>query len=433
MRYEPIDKQLFVENRRRFTAAMKPNSIAVFLSSDEMPKSADANYDFRQNPDLFYLSGIDQEKCALILYPDAPEAKLREILFVRKTSEHIQIWEGHKVDKKEAREISGVQNIQWEDQFSTMLAMLMNRAEGAYLNMNEHDRAANEAPYRDLRFAKQLREQYPLHQLHRAAPILKDLRSIKSPIEVGIMRHAAKLTGDAFHHICDFVKPGVWEFEIEAEITREFVRNRSRGHAYTPIIASGANACILHYIDNNMQCQDGDLLLMDFGAEYGNYCADLTRTIPVNGRFTDRQRAVYNSVLRVMQEATSMLQPGTRLDIYQKEVGKLMESELIDLGLLDKAEVQKQNPDAPLYRKYFMHGTSHYLGLDVHDVGDRYAEIKPGMVFTVEPGIYIREEGIGIRLENDVLVTQDGIVDFMDGVALEADAVEDAMNATVRG
>ena len=427
MKYDVIDNQLFIQNRKRFAGRMKPNHIAVFISNDEVPRSADAHYMWRQNPDLFYLTGIDQEQTVLILFPDSPNQKQREILFLRKTNEIIAVWEGHKYTKEEGKAASGIENIMWAESFEQTLHVLMTYAEGIYLNMNDHDRAYTEVPYREHRFALEMKSKYPLHKIERSAPIMHHLRSIKSHWEVELMRKACSITEKAFRRVLGFTKPGVWEYEIEAEITHEFLRNRATGHAYHPIIASGASACVLHYIENNKQCREGEVILMDFGSEYANYNSDLTRCIPVSGRFTARQRDVYNAVLRVMKYATSMLVPGTAYEDYLKEVGLAMEQELIKLGLLNAADVKLQSPDNPLYKKYFMHGTSHYLGLDVHDVGYRYARFEAGMVFTCEPGIYIPEEGIGIRLENNILITETGNVDLMATIPLEVEEIESLM------
>lgn len=429
MKYLPIPSSLFVENRKRFVARMKPGSMAVFVSNDEMPRSADATYLWRQNPDLFYLSGIDQEQTILLLYPDCPNPLQREVLFVRKTNEQIAIWEGHKYTKEEARAASGIENIQWTDSFEGIFRVLMTYCSTIYLNQNDHDRATSAVPYLELRFAAEVRAKYPAHQIERASPIMHNLRACKSEIEIQLMSQACAITEKAFRRVLGFIRPGVWEYEIEAEITHEFLRNRATGHAYTPIIASGASACVLHYIENNKQCRDGEVILMDFGSEYANYMSDLTRSVPVNGKFTQRQRDVYQAVLRVMKYAKSMLRPGTKPLEYNREVGGLMEQELIGLGLLDANAVKNQNPDNPLYKKYFMHGTSHFLGIDVHDVGFRYASFEAGMVFTCEPGIYIPEEGLGIRLENDILITRDGPVDLMASIPLEADEIEDLMQA----
>ena len=427
MKYHPIDSLLFIENRSRFKAMLKPNSIAFFNANDEMPRSADQSYPFHQHPDLFYLSGIDQEQTILVIFPDAPLPKYKEILFVRKTNEHIAVWEGHKYTKEEARAASGIQSIFWMEDFNSIVPMLMNHCKNVYVNLNENDRYSNEVPYKELRFANDLKAKYPGHNFERSGQIMASLRSIKSDFEINIMQKAIDITEKAFRRVLRKVKPGIMEYEIEAEITYEFIRKRATGHAYTPIIASGKNACVLHYIDNNQPCLDGDVILLDFGAEYGNYAADLSRSIPVNGQFTERQRDVYNAVLRVMKQAKKMLVPGNTIEAYHVEVGKIMEEELIGLGLLDKDEVKKQNPDMPLYKKYFMHGTSHFLGLDVHDVGNRYEPMKPGMVFTCEPGIYIPEEGLGIRIENDILVTVKEPVDLMSAIPVEVEDIEDAM------
>ncbi len=433
MKYRSISPELFVANRKRFCAQLPAGSLAVFVSNDEMPRSGDATFEFHQNPDLFYLTGIDQEQTVLLLYPDAPDPKHREILFLRPTNDTVKTWEGHKYTQEEGKTMSGIANVLWTNEFEALLNMLAHRADRIYLGGNENDRATNPVQDGAHRFAHQLRQRFPLHEFRRAAPLLTDLRMVKSELEIELLRQACDITGKAFRRVLDFVQPGVAEYEIEAEIIHEFMRNRATGHAYHPIIASGADTNILHYSLNNKPCQAGEVLLMDFGAEYANYNADLTRTIPVSGAFSDRQRAVYDAVLRVQREATTMLRPGTSLPEYTKEVGKIMESELIGLGLLDKTAVSKQNPDAPLYKKYFMHGTSHHLGLDVHDIGNRFGTISTGNVFTVEPGIYIPEEGFGIRLENNVWVTDGDPIDLMADIPLEADEIESLMNATVRG
>lgn len=427
MKYPPLPKELFIENRRRYKAALKPSSVALFNSNDEMPRNGDGTFPFRQNSDLFYLTGIDQEQSLLIISPDCPLPQYREVLFLRKTNEHIAIWEGHKYTKEEARVASGIQTILWTEDISPVLTIVMNHSSVIYVNPNENDRLSTEVPYRELRFIADLKSKYPAHTYERSGPIMAQLRAIKSEAEITVMQVACDITDKAFRRVLSFVRPGVMEYEIEAEIIHEFLRNRATGHAYYPIIASGPNACVLHYNDNNMECRDGDVILMDFGAEYANYAADLTRCIPVNGRFTKRQKDVYNAVLRVMRSAIKMLVPGNTIEKYHVEVGKIMEEELIGLGLLKKEEVAKQSPDMPLYKKYFMHGTSHFLGLDVHDIGDRYSPMKVGMVFTCEPGIYIPEEGLGIRLENDILLTEKGQFDLMSNIPLEADDIEGMM------
>lgn len=428
MKYAHIDKQLFIKNRENFAKLLKPKSIAIFHSNDIMPTNADGTMGFRQNSDLFYLSGVDQEETILVIAPDFPDPRMREILFVRETSELIAIWEGAKLTKPQATETSGVANVQWTERFLPMLQILFSECDTVYLNANEHTRAVVEVQTRDARFIQYCKEHFPLHQYVRVAPLMHQLRAIKSEKEIELMQHACDITEKGFRRVLEFVKPGVMEYEIEAEFAHEFIRNRGY-FAYTPIIASGANACVLHYIENNQVCQDGDVLLMDVAAGYANYASDLTRSIPVNGRFTTRQRQVYDAVLRVMRASIQMLVTGNIWDEYHKEVGKIMESELIGLGLLDKHDVAKQDPESPLYKKYFMHGTSHFLGLDVHDVGNKYRRFEPGMVFTCEPGIYIREEGLGIRLENNIVITETGNVDLMATIPVEAEEIEELMNS----
>jgi Xaa-Pro aminopeptidase len=427
MRYAPIASELFTENRRRFRELLPPASLAIFHSNDVMPTNADGSMAFRQNNDLFYLAGVDQEESILVLFPDARLPHLREILFLKETSDHILVWEGYKLTKDEARANSGIPTIMWLDSFKQVLPALMNEAEQVFLNSNEHTRAVVEVETRDARFIKILQAQYPLHSYRRVAPLLHQLRAIKSPEEIRLMREACSITEKAFRRLLGFVKPGVWEYEIEAEILHEFVRSRSRGPAYGSIIASGPSACILHYVSNDRQCQDGEVLLLDFGAEYANYAADLSRSMPVNGKFTTRQRQVYDAVLAVMDYAKTQLVPGNEIEEYHAAVGRCMEQELIKLDLLNAGDVKNQDPAAPLYKKYFMHGTSHYLGLDVHDVGAKYRKFEAGMVYTCEPGIYIPEEGLGIRLENDILLTSGGNEDLMANIPLRADDIERLM------
>jgi Xaa-Pro aminopeptidase len=427
MKYLPIDSALFVANRANLRKELPANSMAIFFASDEMPRSGDQAFVFRQNPDLFYLSGIDQEKTILVIYPDCPNPAYREALFIRKTNEVIAVWEGHKYTMEEARTASGIQTVYWEDNFETMLPSLMSYCDKVFLNLNENDRNIPHVPYKDIRFANELKYMFPAHSLHRLGPIMQKLRSIKSDAEITLTRKACEITRDAFHRVMKFTRPGVTEYEIEAEITHEFIRQRATGHAYTPIIASGKNACVLHYIDNNQPVKDGDLVLMDFGAEYANYASDLTRTIPANGKFSARQKQVYNACLLVHKQARNLFAPGITLAEFNSEVGKIMESALIDIGLLDKEAVKHQNPDHPLFKKYFMHGTAHFLGIDVHDVGPRYEPMKVGNLFTCEPGIYIPEEGIGIRIENDILITENGTKDLMEDIPFEVEEIEDIM------
>lgn len=429
MRYTPIGKELFIHNRNNFSKQLKSNSIAVFNSNDILPTNADGTMSFRQNNDLFYLSGVDQEESILLMFPDYPEQKFREILFLRETNDEIRIWEGDKLTKEEAKNISGIDTILWVKDFASIFKTLVTDAENIYLNTNEHKRAVIEVETRDARFIKWCQQHFPLHRYERLAPIMHRIRAIKSEKEIELIQQACKITEKGFRRVLKMIKPGVMEYEIEAEYMHEFLKNRSRGFAFSPIVASGANSCVLHYVSNNKKCADGDLLLMDIGAEYANYNGDMTRTVPVNGRYTERQKNVYNSVLKVQQEAMKLLQPGNSIIDYHKEVGKLMEVELIKLGLLKKHEIDQQNPEAPLYKKYFMHGTSHHLGLDVHDVGNPRMEFKPGMVFTVEPGIYIRDENIGIRIENDVVIQTDGVLDLMKDIPIETEEIEELMNS----
>ena len=428
MRYDPIPQDLFIANRRNLVKLLKANSLAVLNSNDILPTNADGTLRLVQNSDLFYLTGIDQEETILLLAPDFPDEAYREVLFVKETSELIEVWEGHKYTKEETTEASGIANVFWLSEFDRIFNTLMTEAEHVYLNTNEHLRATARAETRDARFIKFCQQQYPLHHYERLAPLMHQLRAIKSEPEIARQQQACDITERAFRRVLKMVKPGVKEYEIEAEYLHEFVRSGSRGFAYEPIIASGANACVLHYIDNHATCQAGEVLMMDVGAEYARYYADMSRSIPVSGRFTERQRAVYDAVLRVQRKAITLLRPGNTIREYHKEVGKIMESELIGLGLLDAQEVKKQDEKKPLYKKYFMHGTSHHLGLDVHDVGNVYRPFEVGMVFTVEPGIYIREENLGIRLENNVVITEDGVHDLMRNIPIEAEEIEYLMN-----
>ncbi len=429
MKYLPIDRNLFVKNRKKFTAEMKPQSVAVFNSNDIYPVSADSTLPFAQHRDIFYLSGVDQEESILLLCPDAPYEHLREILFLRETNDHIAVWEGEKLTKERAFEVSGIKTVYWLQDFKKVLNEIMTYTDTMYINTNEHYRAAVETETREARFVKWWKEAYPAHGVARSNPILQRIRSVKELEEIDLIQHACHITEKGFRRALSFVKPGVAEYEIEAEFIHEFIRNRSKGFAYTPIIASGNNANVLHYIENNQICKAGDLLLLDVGAEYANYSSDMTRTIPVSGRFKERQKAVYNAVLRVKDEATKMLTPGTLWKEYHVEVGKVMTAELLGLGLLDKADVQNENHEWPAYKKYFMHGTSHHLGLDTHDYGLLYEPMKANMVFTVEPGIYIPEEKFGIRLEDNVVVQESGQpFNLMRNIPIEADEIEELMN-----
>ena len=430
MKYHQIDRQLYIKNRAKFTAEMKPKSVAVFNSNDIYPISADSSMPFQQHRDILYLSGVDQEDSILVLCPDAPFEHLREMLFLKETSEHIAIWEGEKLTKERAFEVSGIKSVYWLPEFDKMLNEVMTYSDTMYINTNEHYRASVETETREARFVKNWKKKYPAHQVAKSNPILQRLRSVKDKIELDLIQNACDITEKGFRRILSFVKPEVTEYEIEAEFIHEFIRNRSKGFAYTPIIASGNNANVLHYIENNQPCKAGDLILLDVGAEYANYSSDMTRTIPVSGKFTDRQKAVYNSVLKVKNEATKMLVPGTMWKEYHIEVGKIMTSELLSLGLIDKADVQNENSDWPAYKKYFMHGTSHHMGLDTHDYGLLYEPMKANMVFTVEPGIYIPAEGFGIRLEDDVVIQENGEpFNLMRNIPIEVAEIESIMNS----
>jgi Xaa-Pro aminopeptidase len=430
MKYDRIPKELYIKNRKKFTAFMDDGALAIFNSNDIYPISADSTMPFQQHRDILYLSGVDQEESILVLFPDCVDQEHREVLFLRETSEHIAIWEGEKLTKEAAFETSGIRKVYWLDQFDTIFRKLMAEARMVYLNTNEHLRASLDVETREDRFIKRLKQDFPAHEVRKSAPIMHRIRSVKESEEIVLMQRACQITELGFRRLLSFVNPGVWEYEIEAELAHEFLRNRSKGFAYTPIVASGKNACVLHYIENNKRCHDGDVILLDVGAEYANYASDLTRCIPVNGRFTPRQKEVYNAVLHVKNEAQKMLVPGTILAEYHKEVGKLMEEQLIKIKLIDKTDIANQRPEWPAYKKYFMHGTSHFLGLDTHDVGLWHEPIQPGMVFTCEPGIYIPEEGLGIRLEDDLVVQEEGEpFNLMASIPIQVEEIEELMNA----
>jgi Xaa-Pro aminopeptidase len=409
---------------------MLPNSIAVFNSNDIFSTGADSTLPFYQHRNIFYLSGVDQEESILVLNPNANDPAHKEILFLKETNDHITIWEGEKLNKDQAKSSTGIQSIYWLDEFETIFSKLMTNVNKVYFNNNNHYRKAVEMQTREDRFLIWLKSNYPDHKIEYSFPIMEKLRGVKEPEEIELIQKACNITEKGFRRVLKFLKPGVMEFHVEAEYSHEFLRNRSKGFAYTPIIASGYNACILHYINNNMQCKDGDMLLMDVGAEYANYSSDMTRTIPVNGRFTDRQKSVYQAVLNVKNEASKMLIPGTLWKEYHVEVGKLMTSELISLGLLDKSDIQNQNHKNPAYKKYFMHGTSHHMGLDTHDYGDLKTPMVANMVFTVEPGIYIPDENLGIRLEDDVVIKNSGTpINLMKSIPIEIEEIEEIMNS----
>ena len=407
---------------------MGPKSIAVFNSNDIYPISADSTMPFQQHRDIFYLSGADQEETILVLFPSAMDKKHREVLFVRETNAHIAVWEGEKLTKEKATEVSGIASVYWLSDFDKIFFDLMTEADTIYLNTNEHYRQAVTTQTREARFVEKVKHDFPAHKVAKSNPILQQIRGVKETEEIELMQKACDITEKGFRRVLEFTKPGVWEYEIEAELLHEFVRNRSRGFAYSPIIASGNNANVLHYLENNKQCIAGDLILMDTAAEYANYSSDLTRTIPVSGKFTSRQKEVYEAVLLVKNEATKMLVPGTLWAEYHKECGKIMTSELLGLGLLDKADVQNEDPKWPAYKKYFMHGTSHHIGLDTHDYGELKTPMKANMVFTVEPGIYIPEEKMGIRLEDDVVIQKEGEpFNLMKNIPIEVEEIEELM------
>ncbi|HLN54203.1 MAG TPA: aminopeptidase P N-terminal domain-containing protein [Lentimicrobium sp.] len=426
MRYQQIDPKLFCKNRIKLEKKLKPNSLAIIHSNDEMPRNGDQNFPYRQNSDMFYLTGLDQEKSILTLYPNHPDEKMREVVFITETDDHMVTWYGHKYSLEQASEISGIKTVKWLSQFDSTMRDFMSRAEYVYANVEENARFVTEVESKTQRYVKQLRDTYPLHNYQRLAPILMELRLIKEPQEIELLKKACEITGDAFNRVLKFVKPGIMEYEVEAEITHEFLRHGASGHSYPAIIASGVNNNILHYNQNDQRIEDGQLLLLDFGAEYANYAGDCSRTIPVNGKFTPRQREVYDAVLRVFRQASKMLTPGTTIDNYHARVVKIMEQELIGLGLISQADVNNQPADKPAFFKYYMHGTSHFIGLDVHDVGTKQTTLQKGMVLSCEPAIYIPEEGFGIRLENDIVVDHDPI-DLMAHIPIEADEIEALM------
>ncbi len=427
MKYTAVKKDLYIDNRKNYCKHLKPNSIALFVSNDMLPTNADGSFGFVQNSDLLHLSGIDQEDTILMLFPDVKDGKHKEVLFIKETSDLIAVWEGAKLTKEQAKEASGIENIYWHHEFDKIVKGFIFQAENIYLNANEHTRRYIDMETAEVRFNKKIKAQYNLHNIQRSAPIMHRIRAIKHPLEVQQIQEACNITEKGFRRLLNYVKPGVMEYEIEAELIHEFVRNRSRGFAYGPIIASGPSACVLHYVENNKACKAGDVILLDVAAEYGNYASDMTRAIPVSGKYTPRQKDVYNAVLRVMKAATKQLVVGNTFDKYNKAVGDLMTEELLQLGLLKSDEVRNQNPAWPAYKKYFMHGTSHFLGLDVHDVGFFYEPMQAGNVFTCEPGIYIPEEGLGIRLENNILITPTGNDDLMKNIPLEIEEIESLM------
>ncbi|AWV97534.1 aminopeptidase P family protein [Arcticibacterium luteifluviistationis] len=427
MRYTPLPKELYIKNRKKLKAALKKNSIALLTSNDVLPTNADGIMGFKQNSDLFYLTGIDQEETYLLLFPDHPKKKFREILFIRETNEHLKIWEGEKLSKEQAQILSGIETVKWSDEIDDFLDENIDLACKVYLNTNEHTGRNEDFISENIQFNKWIRKAFGVKKPKKLAPILWELRSVKEPDEIAQIKKAIAISKSALQAFAQKLKPGIPEYELEAELTYQFLLNKSRGHAFQPIVASGKNACVLHYISNDEACQDGDLVLLDFGAEYGNYNADITRCFPVNGKFTKRQKDVYNAVLAVFKYSKERIVVGNTMANLRQETARFMEKQLVSLGLLTQKEIDKQDPKKPLYRKYFPHGVSHYLGLDVHDVGPKDAEFKAGMLFTCEPGIYISEEGIGIRLENDILITENGNIDLAADIPIEVADIEAMM------
>ena len=427
MKYTPIPSKLYTQTRARFAKKMKPNSVAIFPGNTVLPANGDATYTYKPNSDVLWLSGVVQEKSMVILYPGNPDQSAREVLVLIRPNEHLEKWEGHKLRKDEATAISGIKNVQWLDGIDPVLQVMMHHADNVYLSTNENDRLDTSLFRPDLLFAHDLMKRFPLHNYERAARIIKELRAIKTKEEVDVTKEAINITEKAFRRVMKFIRPGVYEHEIEAEITHEFLRNRATGHAYGCIIASGDRARVLHYVENNSVCKDGELILMDFGAEYGNYCADLTRTIPVNGKFTRRQKEVYNAVLDAHNYGKKILKPGIKFTDYVNKMNQEMEKQILKIGLISKADIKNQDPANPAYRKYFYHGVSHHLGIDVHDVGTRTDAVKEGMLFTIEPGIYIEEEQMGIRIENNIWITKTGNVDLFKGIPITVEEIEAAM------
>ena len=427
MKYLPLNPEIFVKNRERFSKELLPGSIAIFVSNDEVPSNGDALYPFKQNSDLFWLSGVTQEDSMVIIFPDHPDPKYREVLVLVRPNELKEKWDGKRLRAEEAKKISGIQAILWVDSSDALLQQWIHLAENIYLDSNENDRKASLLQTREYRFIEDLKKRYPLHRYYRAAKIMKQLRAIKTPLEVEVLQQAIDITRNTFLRLLKFIKPGVNEYEIEAEIFQSFLSQRATGAAYNSIIASGDNARTLHYISNNQECKDGDLILMDFGAEYGGYCADLTRTVPVNGKFTRRQKTVYNACLHLHNYAKSLLKPGITIAEYTKKVGEEANQVFLKIGLLSKSDIKNETPENPAYFKYMYHGISHHLGIDVHDLGTRTEPIKPGMVLTVEPGVYIEEEKIGVRIENNIWITRNGNKDLMEKIPMTVEEIENLM------
>lgn len=427
MKYLPLNPSIFVKNRQRFVKEMLPGAIAIFVSNDEIPSNGDALFTFKQNSDLFWLSGITQEDSMVILFPDHPDPKYREVLVLVRPNELKEKWDGKRLRLEEAKKMSGIDTIVWLDSLEAPLQTWIHLADNIYLDSNENDRKASLLQTREYRFIEEMRRRYPLHQYHRAAKIMKSLRALKTPLEVEVLQQAIDITNSTFRRLLSFIKPGVFEYEVEAEIFHSFLSQRATGVAYNSIIASGDRARTLHYVSNSEECKDGELLLMDFGAEYGGYCADLTRTVPVNGKFTKRQKEVYNACLHLHNYAKGLLKPGITINDYHKKVGEEANQQFLKIGLLSKSDLKNQTPENPAYFKYMYHGISHHLGIDVHDLGTRTEPLKPGMLLTVEPGIYIEEEQLGVRIENNVWITRNGNKDLMVDIPLKVEEIEALM------
>ena len=428
MRYSRIPRDLFIRNREKLAGKLDKNALAIVHSNDQMLRNGDQFYPYRQNSDLFYLTGLEQEMTILLICPDHPSENRQELLFIREPDPKLESWEGKKLDKKMAEEISGIGNIHWLDEFESIARDIILESENIYCASQELLKFRPDYLSRDERHLAKLKEEYPLHNMRRLSPIMTELRILKEPEELALIKKSAEITKSGFDRILAILKPGLKEYEVEAALSYEFIRNGASGHAYQPIVASGANACFLHYIKNDQLCHDGDMLLLDFGAEYANYAADCSRTIPVNGRFNSRQKDLYNAILRVFRKARDLIKPGTTIDLINKDVGKLWEEEHVRLGLYSTRDIQEQSQGKPLHVKYGMHGVSHFLGLDVHDVGSKQEKLKPGMVLTCEPGIYIPAEKTGIRLENDILVTEAGNIDLMEDISIDSEEIEDLMH-----
>lgn len=427
MKYQPVFPELFIRNRERFLKSMQRNSIAIFVSNDEVPMNGDALYPYKQNSDLFWLSGITQEDSMVILFPDNPDPKYREVLVLVRPNELKEKWDGKRLRSNEGQAMSGIKTVVWLDSIEALLQTWIHLADTIYLDTNENDRKSSWLQTREYRFVEEMKTRYPLHSYQRTAKIMKELRAIKTPEEIELMQQAIDITNNTFHNLLKFIKPGVMEYEIEAEIYHSFLSQRSTGPAYGSIIASGDRARTLHYVFNNQECKDGELVLMDFGAEYGGYCADLTRTVPVNGKFTRRQKTVYNACLHLHNYATGLLKPGITMTDYTEKVGEEATQQFLKIGLLRKSDVKNEDPENRAYRKYLYHGISHHLGIDVHDLGTRTEPIKAGMVFTVEPGIYIEEEKMGVRIENNLWITRNGNKDLMSKIPVTVEEIEALM------